>query len=102
MLPWGRTRVSAEAVEWSGTQTGNHAVDCVDAPAVFLAPRGPNGYLEVRLDLTRGADATPAQLVSSASEKGIHSGQMAWQRVARLPRAYVRQRSARTPSVDIA
>jgi hypothetical protein len=57
--------VAAGTVEWSCTRTADHTVDCVYAPAFFLASRRVDGYPEVGLDLTLGHAATPARLVQS-------------------------------------
>jgi len=57
--------VPAGTLAWSCTGTADHAVDCVYAPAFFLASRRVDGYPEVGLDLTLGGDATPARLVQS-------------------------------------
>jgi hypothetical protein len=57
--------VPAGTVEWSCTKTADHAVDCVYAPAFFLASREVDGYPEVGLDLTIGPQADPARLVQS-------------------------------------
>lgn len=59
---WSAT---AGTVEWSCTKTADHAVDCVYAPAFFLASRNVDAYPEVGLDLTRGPKANPALLVQS-------------------------------------
>jgi len=55
--------VQAGTVEWSCLQTADHAVDCVYAPAIFLASRRSDGYPEVGLDFTLGTAATPTLLV---------------------------------------
>jgi hypothetical protein len=57
--------VQAGTVEWSCTKTADHAVDCVYAPAFFLASRKLDGYPDVGLDLEIGPDADPARLVQS-------------------------------------
>lgn len=57
--------VQAGTVEWSCTRTADHAVDCVYAPAFFLASRRSDSYPDVGLDLTIGDDATPLLLVQS-------------------------------------
>jgi hypothetical protein len=46
-------------------QTADHAVDCVYAPAFFLASRRVDAYPEVGLDLTLGRRGSPARLVES-------------------------------------
>jgi hypothetical protein len=57
--------VAAGTLEWSCLRTADHAVDCVYAPAFFLASRRTDAYPEVGLDLTLGDRATPALLVQS-------------------------------------
>lgn len=57
--------VPAGTLEWSCTATADHAVDCVYAPAFFLASRRTDGYPEAGGDLSMGASATPALLVES-------------------------------------
>ena len=57
--------VPAGTLEWSCTATADHAVDCVYAPAFFLASRRTDAYPEAGGDLTMGDTATPAQLVES-------------------------------------
>jgi hypothetical protein len=57
--------VPAGTVEWSCIKTADHAVDCVYAPAFFLASRRTEGYPDVGLDLTLGDGATPVLLVQS-------------------------------------
>lgn len=57
--------VKAETLEWSCTKTADHAVDCVDAPALFLASRRQDRYPEVGVDLTLGPNADPPRLVQS-------------------------------------
>ncbi len=61
-LDWS---VPAGTVEWSCAQTADHAVDCVYAPAFFLASRRTDDYPQVGLDLTLGQAATPERLVES-------------------------------------
>lgn len=61
----GDWSVPAGTVEWSCTKTADHAVDCVYAPAFFLASRRMDGYPDVGLDLTLGNQATPLLLVES-------------------------------------
>jgi hypothetical protein len=61
-LDWS---VAAGTVEWSCTKTADHAVDCVYAPAFFLASRRQDSYPEVEVDLTLGAEANPHRLVQS-------------------------------------
>ncbi len=56
---------AAGTVEWSCTTTADHAVDCVYAPAFFLASRKVDAYPEVGLDLTLGPEANPVRLVQS-------------------------------------
>ena len=55
----------AGTVEWSCTATADHAVDCVYAPAFFLASRRTDAYPQAGGDLTMGEDATPERLVES-------------------------------------
>ena len=57
--------VPAGTLEWSCTKTADHAVDCVFAPAFFLASRKTDGYPDAGENFTVGADATPAQLVEA-------------------------------------
>ena len=45
--------------------TADHAVDCVYAPAFFLASRKRDGYPDVGTNLMLGPDADPARLVQS-------------------------------------
>ena len=61
-LDWS---VPAGTVEWSCLATADHAVDCVYAPAVFLASRRVDAYPPFGLNMMLGADATPALLVES-------------------------------------
>jgi hypothetical protein len=57
--------VPAHTVEWSCLATADHAVDCVYAPAMFLASRRVDAYPEVGLNVQLGPAATPARLVES-------------------------------------
>lgn len=57
--------VPAGIVEWSCLATADHAVDCVYAPAFFLASRGLDRYPAAGSDPTLGANATPELLVDS-------------------------------------
>jgi hypothetical protein len=57
--------VPAGTVEWSCLATADHAVDCVYAPAVFLASRRVDAYPPFGLNMMLGTDATPALLVES-------------------------------------
>lgn len=57
--------VPAGTVEWSCSRTADHAVDCVYAPAFFLASRRVDAYPEVGLDLRLGRDASPARIIES-------------------------------------
>jgi hypothetical protein len=57
--------VAAGTVEWSCLVTADHAVDCVYAPAFFLASRSQDDYPDVGFDLTIGSEANPARLVRS-------------------------------------
>ena len=55
----------AGTVEWSCMQTADHAVDCVWAPAFFLASRRRDRYPAFGADMTIGREADPARLVES-------------------------------------
>jgi hypothetical protein len=55
----------AGTVEWSCTATADHAVDCVYAPAFFLASRRTDAYPYAGSNLEMGDQATPARLVES-------------------------------------
>jgi hypothetical protein len=57
--------VAAGTLEWTCLATADHAVDCVYAPAFFLASRRLDGYPEAGSDLELGATATPELLVES-------------------------------------
>ena len=57
--------VRAGSLEWTCTRTADHAVDCVWAPAFFLASRKRDGYPDVGPDMGLGADAEPGRLVQS-------------------------------------
>jgi hypothetical protein len=57
--------VPAGTLEWSCTATADHAVDCVYAPAFFLASRRVDAYPEAGSDLRLGDAATPGRLVES-------------------------------------
>ena len=57
--------VRAGTLDWSCLQTADHAVDCVYAPAFFLASRRTDAYPGVGLDLTLGPRATPLLIVES-------------------------------------
>ena len=61
-LDWS---VPAGTLEWSCARTADHAVDCVYAPAFFLASRKLDGYPDAGGDLTMGERATPERLVES-------------------------------------
>ena len=54
----------AGTLEWSCTATADHAVDCVWAPATFLASRRTDRYPDIPI-FTAGPDATVQQLVES-------------------------------------
>ena len=55
----------AGTLEWSCTATADHAVDCVYAPAFFLASRRQDAYPDAGRDLTMGDRADAARLVES-------------------------------------
>jgi hypothetical protein len=57
--------VPAGTLEWSCLRTADHAVDCVYAPAFFLASRRVDHYPDVGFDLTIGTEANPPHLVES-------------------------------------
>jgi hypothetical protein len=57
--------VPATTVEWSCLATADHAVDCVYAPAMFLASRRVDAYPDIGLNVMLAAAATPARLVES-------------------------------------
>lgn len=57
--------VRAGTLEWTCTATADHAVDCVYAPAFFLASRRQDAYPDAGGDLTMGDNADPARLVES-------------------------------------
>jgi hypothetical protein len=61
-LDWS---VPAGTLDWSCGKTADHAVDCVYAPAFFLASRRQDGYPEVGADLTVGENAPTALLLES-------------------------------------
>ena len=61
-LDWS---AQAGTVEWSCRQTADHAVDCVWAPAFFLASRRRDRYPDLGGSMTQGPDAEPAQLIES-------------------------------------
>jgi hypothetical protein len=56
--------VPAGTLEWSCRATADHAVDCVFAPATFLASRRTDRYPDMPI-FTAGPDATVPQLVES-------------------------------------
>jgi hypothetical protein len=56
---------AAGTLEWSCLRTADHAVDCVYAPAFFLASRRLDRYPEAGGDLTLGTQARPDNLVES-------------------------------------
>ncbi|MEA3056424.1 MAG: hypothetical protein QOD30_1856 [Actinomycetota bacterium] len=58
---WSRP---AGSVEWTCTKTADHAVDCVIAPAVFLASRRTDAY-PAGGGWSLGTDATPATLIEA-------------------------------------
>ncbi len=55
----------AGTVEWTCTATADHVVDCVYAPAFFLASRRTDAYPYAGSDLAMGAEATVPRLVES-------------------------------------
>lgn len=55
----------AGSLTWSCLATADHAVDCVYAPAFFLASRRTDAYPEIGLNLELGETATPERLVES-------------------------------------
>jgi hypothetical protein len=55
----------AGTLEWSCLRTADHAVECVYAPAFFLASRRTDRYPEAGANLALGPNATPARLVES-------------------------------------
>jgi hypothetical protein len=56
--------VAAGTLEWSCRATADHAVDCVFAPATFLASRRTDRYPDMPI-FTAGPDASVSQLVES-------------------------------------
>jgi hypothetical protein len=54
----------AGTLEWSCWATADHAVDCVYAPAVFLASRRTDRYPDVPI-FTLGPDVAVSQLIES-------------------------------------
>jgi hypothetical protein len=54
----------AGTLEWSCLKTADHAVDCVYAPAFFLASRRVDRYPDTP-DLSFGESATPPQILES-------------------------------------
>ncbi|TCC65378.1 hypothetical protein E0H73_00020 [Kribbella pittospori] len=66
---WGRGldrdwSARAGLLEWSCSQTADHTVDTVFAPAIFLASRNLGGYPEYRIT-TPGPDADPLQYIEA-------------------------------------
>jgi hypothetical protein len=55
----------AGTLAWSCLRTADHAVDCVYAPAFFLASRRTDNYPQVGSDLKFGDRATPSRVVES-------------------------------------
>ena len=56
--------VPAGTLDWTCTATADHAVDCVFAPATFLASRRTDRYPDMGI-YTVGADATAGQFVEA-------------------------------------
>lgn len=57
--------VRAGTLEWSCTQTADHAVDTVFAPAFFLASRKQDAYPDMGAGFAVGPDARPDQLIQA-------------------------------------
>src|SRR5579872_7325754 len=55
----------AGTLEWSCLQTADHAVDCVYAPAFFLASRRLDRYPDAGDNLMFGERATPERIIES-------------------------------------
>ncbi len=55
----------AGTLEWSCLATADHAVDCVYAPAFFLASRRTDAYPDTGQNMSLGANATPQRIVES-------------------------------------
>ena len=61
----GTQLVRAGTVEWSCLRTADHAVDCVWAPALFLASRRQDRYPELGAQMMLGPNAEPSRLIES-------------------------------------
>ncbi len=61
--------IAMGATGWSCLATADHAVDCVYAPAFFLASRRLDAYPIAGSNLELGADATPDALVESLPDR---------------------------------
>lgn len=59
---WSR---QAGTIEWSCSKTADHAVDCVWAPAFFLASRRTDRYPDLGANMILGDHADPPRLVES-------------------------------------
>jgi hypothetical protein len=57
----------AGTLDWTCLATADHAVDCVYAPAFFLASRRTDRYPDMGADMSLGDTATPRQLVERLS-----------------------------------
>ncbi len=55
----------AATLEWTCLATADHAVDCVYAPAFFLASRNTDAYPDLGRNLSLGPAATPKRIVQS-------------------------------------
>ena len=55
----------AATLEWTCLATADHAVDCVYAPAFFLASRRTDAYPDTGQDMSLGANATPERVIES-------------------------------------
>ena len=57
--------VRAGTLDWTCLRTADHAVDCVWAPAFFLASRRRDRYPDIGADMAIGEGADPGRLVES-------------------------------------